>query len=273
MMTRYICFNGVFADAAFPAIDAANKSYRYGDGFFETLRVHHGQIPLWDLHRDRILRSMSLLGYAFAEGITIEGLYAQLLELCVRNQCAAQARVRLSFSNGNGGLFDQSCVYYLAEAHPFTTPDADEGISLGVYDELQKDAHRFSALKLSSGFIYSRAAQFCKRQGWDDCVIQNKAGSIIETVISNLFWIKNGSIFTPPVADGCVEGVFRSYLLAAEPQITERSCTRELLEEADELFLTNALRGIRKVRAFNGKTYTSDQTVALLSRHQQLRLE
>ncbi|MCD2423499.1 aminotransferase class IV [Niabella pedocola] len=268
-MMRYICFNGVFADAALPAIDAANKSYRYGDGFFETIRVHHAQVPLWQLHRERILRSLSLLGYAFAAGVTIEHLYDQLLELCARNQCTAQARVRISFSNGNGGLFDPSCVHYLIEAHAFTTPVADEGLSLGIYHELQKDAHYFSSLKLSNSFIYSRAAQACNRLGWNDCVIQNKDGAIIETVISNLFWIKNEEIFTPPVTDGCVAGVFRSYLLATEPGITERSCTLNALEEADELFLTNALRGIRKVGQFNGKTYAGDQTTALLSRHQQ----
>ncbi|MBO9595795.1 MAG: aminotransferase class IV [Niabella sp.] len=266
---RYICSNGVFADAALPAIDAANKSYRYGDGFFETIRVHHAQVPLWELHRERILRSISLLEYVFAAGVTIEQLYDQLLDLCARNQCAAQARVRISFSNGNGGLFDPSRVHYLIEAHPFTTPAADEGLSLGIYNELQKDAHRFSPLKLSNGFIYSRAAQFCNRYHWDDCVIQNKEGAAIETVISNLFWIKNGEIFTPPVTDGCVAGVFRSYLLAAAPEITERSCTLNALKEADELFLTNALRGIRKVRTFNGNTYASDRTAALISRHQQ----
>lgn len=266
---RYICSNGVFADAALPAIDAANKSYRYGDGFFETIRVHHAQVPLWKLHRERILRSLSLLGYAFAAGVTIEHLYDQLLELCARNQCTAQARVRVSFSNGNGGLFDQSCVHYLIEAHPFVTPVADEGLSLGIYNELQKDTHQFSSLKLSNGFIYSRAAQFCSRKGWDDCMIQNKEHAIIETVISNLFWIKHGKIFTPPVIDGCVEGVFRSYLLKAEPGITECSCTPDALKEADELFLTNALRGIRKVGQFNGQTYASDQTADLLFRHQQ----
>lgn len=269
-MMRYICANGVFADAALPVIDAANKSYRYGDGFFETIRVYHAHIPLWDFHRERILRSVSSLGYSFAESVTIEALYDQLLELCARNQCAAQARVRLSFSNGNGGLFDPSPMHYLIEAHPFTTPVSDEDVSLGIYNELQKDAHLFSALKLSNSFIYSRAAQFCHRQGWNDCVIQNKEGAVIETAISNLFWIKNENVFTPPVSDGCVEGVFRSYLLNTEPGITEHSCTLEALTEADELFLTNALRGIRKVRLFNGKTYASDQTAALFFRHQQL---
>ncbi|WP_300596607.1 aminotransferase class IV [Niabella sp.] len=268
-MTHYLCSNGIFADAAAPAIDAANKSYRYGDGFFETLRVHHSQVPLWELHQHRIQRSMALLGYSFAAGVTATQLYEQLLELCERNQCTTGARVRLSFSNGNGGLFDPSQVHYLIEAHPFTAPVSGEGLKLGIYDELQKEAHGFSSLKLASGFIYSRAAQFCIRQGWDDCVIQNTKHQVIETAISNLFWIKNGNLFTPPVTDGCVEGVFRSYLLATEPGITERSCTLEQLKEADELFLTNALRGIRKVAEFNGKTYASDQTAILLSRHQQ----
>ncbi|SDE28073.1 aminotransferase class IV [Niabella drilacis] len=265
----YQCFNGVFSDAAVPVIPAVNKGYRYGDGFFETLRVHHSAIPLWDLHRGRILRSLSLLDYSFAGDVSPERLYEEILKLCGLNHCQENARVRLSFSNGDGGLFDRSGLHYLIEAEPFA-PAPDKGLLLGLYNEMQKEVHRFSELKLSASFIYSRAAQCCNRQGWNDCVILNKKQQVVETSISNLFWIKDGALFTPPVTDGCVAGVFRSYLLTAEPGITERSCTPETLKEADALFLTNALRGIRNVVQYDGKCYNGALTASLQHRHNQL---
>lgn len=265
----YLCFNGVFSDAQVPVIPAANKAYRYGDGFFETLRVHRASIPLWDLHRNRILRSIALLNYSFAADVAPDRLYKEILELCSLNGCPESARVRLSFSNGNGGLFDRSELHYLIEAGAFA-PAPDKGLQLGIYDELPKEVHRFSGIKLANAFIYSRAAQFCSRKGWSDCVILNNDQQVIETSISNLFWAKNGDLFTPPVTDGCVAGVFRSYLLTAEPGITERSCTLETLKEADALFLTNALRGIRKVTQFDGTHYGDDPTEARLHQHNQL---
>jgi len=265
----YLCFNGVFSDVQKPVIPAANKAYRYGDGFFETLRVHNAAIPLWNLHSSRILKSSALLSYAFAARVSPERIYEEILDLCRMNHCSGSARVRLSFSNGNGGLFERSELHYLIEAEPFV-PLPDKELQLGIYDELQKEVHRFSGLKLAGGFIYSRAAQFCKQQGWGDCVILNKDQQVIETSISNLFWVKNGNIFTPPVTDGCVAGVFRSYLLTAEPGIAEQSCTLQTLKEADALLLTNALRCIRRVTRFDAKHYGDDQTAALLCRHNQL---
>ncbi|MGJ7031806.1 aminotransferase class IV [Niabella hirudinis] len=266
---HYLCFNGIFSDAATPVIAAANKGYRYGDGFFETLRVHRGTVPLWDLHRSRILKSLSLLNYRFAQGATLSRIYENIIELCHLNGCAESARVRLSFSNGDGGLFEASALHYLAEAMPFAATPED-ALVLGIYNELAKEAHRFSELKLSGNFIYSRAAQYCNERGWNDSILLNKEGRVVETTMTNLFWIKNGALFTPPVTDGCVAGVFRTYLLEAEPGITERSCTPETLREADELFLTNALRGIRAVAQFDGTYYAGNLTKTLQHRHNQL---
>ncbi|MBZ4188396.1 aminotransferase class IV [Niabella beijingensis] len=265
---RYVCFNGTFSAAGMPVIHAANRSYRYGDGFFETLRVHRSAIPLWKYHQARILKSIAQLGYTFAQDP--EALFNNILHLCTLNNCADSARVRLSFSNGDGSLFDDAPLHYLIEATAFTTPAAGNGLLLGRYDELQKEVHAFSELKLASSFIYSRAAQTCRLRGWDDCIIENTRHQAIETVISNLFWIKEGQLFTPPVSDGCVAGVFRAYLLDTGPHIAIQSCLPGTLEHADEVFLTNALRGIRKVQQIGDTGYKTARTELLLQQHTKL---
>lgn len=265
---RYVCFNGIFSAAGQPVIHAANRSYRYGDGFFETLRVHRSAIPLWKYHRDRILKSIAQLGYTFAP--PPEELFNNILQLCILNNCAGSARVRLSFSNGDGSLFDDTPLYYLIEAAAFPPPATGNGLLLGWYTGLQKDVHAFSALKLASSFIYSRAAQTCRLRGWDDCIIENTRQQAIETAISNLFWIKDGQLFTPPLTDGCVAGVFRAYLLDAGPPVDIQSCLPGTLENADEVFLTNALRTIRKVRQIGTTHYRTTRTEVLLEQHQQL---
>ncbi|MBO9620683.1 MAG: aminotransferase class IV [Niabella sp.] len=253
-----LCYNGNFAAADAPVLHAGNKSYRYGDGFFETIRVVNSKIPLQTLHKNRIEKSLLLLYYELP--VAIDTLFSQILELCSLNNCGNDARVRLSFSHGEGTLFEHAPLHYLIEATPYSLPATASGLNLGFYTGLKKEASSYSSLKLSSAFIYSRAAQYCTVQGWNDCLILNTRQQIIESVISNIFWIKNGVVATPPLTDGCIAGVFRSFLLKQDPLIEERSCTSEILKEADEIFLTNALRGIQSVQQLEERMYINTIT-------------
>ncbi|ANH79880.1 aminotransferase class IV [Niabella ginsenosidivorans] len=266
---KWLCFNGTFFNSDQPVISAGNKSYRYGDGFFETLRVHQSHIPLKAYHKKRIVKSLALLNYTLPDNVTIDLVFEKLLELCALNRCNNSARVRLSFSHGDGTLFENKALHYLIEADAFPPPAVTRsaGLFLGVFDAIRKEISPYSGLKLASGFIYSRAAQYCAAQQLDDVIILNTYGRLIESVISNIFWIRDGQLFTPPVNEGCVEGVFRSYLLNNAPLIVQQPCTTDDLKNAEELFLTNALRGIRSVQSFQGALYRTQQTQALLQQH------
>ncbi|AHF18039.1 aminotransferase class IV [Niabella soli] len=255
---NFLCVNGKFATATDPVIHAANKGYRYGDGFFETIRVFNGKIPLHVFHKARIEKSLMLLRYELP--VSLDALFGQILELCALNNCSNNARVRLSFSHGEGTLFEHTALHYLIEATAYTPQTAASGLKLGLYRELQKEASPYSSLKLSSAFIYSRAGQYCTERGLNDCLILNTGGQIIESIISNMFWIKDGITATPPLQDGCIAGVFRSFLLEQDPLIREQSCTIEMLKEADEIFLTNALRGVQRVQQLDDRIYADTLT-------------
>ncbi|HEX7753776.1 MAG TPA: aminotransferase class IV [Niabella sp.] len=268
---KFLCFNGAFYDAEQPVLGAGNKGYRYGDGFFETVRVHHSQIPLRVYHKNRIEKSLALLKYTLPKDVSVDLIFEQLLELCMLNQCSSSARVRLSFSHGDGDLFANQALHYLIEAAVFQSAGTgDTGLSVGLFDMLRKEASPYSGLKLASGFLYSRAAQYCVAHQLDDAVILNTNGRIAESVISNIFWISKGQLFTPPVNEGCVEGVFRSYLLSNGLQALQQPGTIDDLKNAEELFLTNALRGIRSVQQFLGASYPTQQTQLLLKDYASL---
>lgn len=259
--TRKICYNGIYYNEHEPVIQAGNKSYRYGDGFFETMKIWKGKILLEPYHKKRISKSMAQLGLMFPTGIDTHILFTQITALCAQNNCLEAARIRLSFSNGEGGLFDSANqLHYLIEAWPLDkrVNSCDEnGLTTGVFTYIKKNCDEYAPIKSSSAMIYSVAARYCLQNKWDDCIILNQKDHICESSIANIFWIKENRIFTPPLTEGCINGVMRAYLIDTIGAVTEMPCLQKDLLEADGIFLTNAIRGIRPVKTFGNKSYSN----------------
>ena len=113
--------------------------------------------------------------------------------------------------------------------------------------------------------MYVLAAQLAKKEGWDECILLNDSESISEAIHSNVFLVKGEKIITPHLDSGCVNGVMRAYVISMldDANFEEREVEAKELEEADEILLTNAVRGIQWVREFNGKVYTNKKAVEL----------
>jgi branched-chain amino acid aminotransferase len=99
----------------------------------------------------------------------------------------------------------------------------------------------------------------------DDCLLVNDNGNIIESINSNIFVVKNGTLYTSPISDGCVDGVMRKQILdiAAQNKILafEQPLTVHTLTNGDEVFLTNAIKGVQWVGQFKNKFYTNQRSV------------
>ncbi len=120
-----------------------------------------------------------------------------------------------------------------------------------------------SAIKTNNYLVYVMAAHFAKKQGWDDCLVLNSHDRVAESTISNLFWIKNRILYTPPLSEGCVAGVMRRWLMQKLPGL-DYECIEEetdlaTIKGADEVFLTNAISGIRWVENFDGVLFGNEQ--------------
>lgn len=266
-----ICVNGQYFDSCKPVLLSDNRAYRYGDGFFETILIKNNIIPLEKYHRKRIGKSFELLDYKLPTGITIENIFENIFETCKKNNCTDTVRVRLSFSNGNGGLLEtEQYVNYLIEVWPINYIHQDyqlKNLKLGIYKEQMKYNNFISNLKTSSALLFCMASRFAQIKGFDDCIILNHQNNICETTIANIFWIKNNTIFTPPLSEGCVNGVLRTFLLESISNVYEKPCTENALENADEVFLTNAIKGIQPVAQINNKTYVNHLTLELLRKY------
>ena len=261
----FICLNGNFYSQQSPVISSGNSSYRYGDGLFETIRCRQGELQLFNLHLTRLLDGMQRLGYetpAFFSGTLLE---KKIKELLRKNDCFELARVRLSVYRGEGGLFDNDYkTGYLIECWPLpraATEWNENGLVIGVYPGLKKTIDFLSNLKTASFLIYSLAAQYAKNERWNDAVVLNEENRIADTTIANLFIVSKGEIYTPSLDQGCVAGVMRAqvieFLKKKGVVVKEVKMDMALLSEADEVFLTNAIRGIRWVQRFENKSYSN----------------
>ena len=269
-----ICFNGKFTDADKAVLLASNRSYRYGDGLFETMKVKDGAIQLAASHMQRLFDGLSMLKMDVPALVTKDKLTDIILELCKQNKCEALARVRLSVSRGNGGLYDEDRkLQYLVECWPLNqsvNQVNENGLVIDIFPDALKSTDRFSNLKSANFLVYSMAAVYAKENKLNDCLVLNAHGRIADSTIANLFLMKGDTIFTPALSEGCVNGVMRKHLLeslaASNYQVEETIVSAEDLLAADEVFLSNAINGIRWVQRFRDKIYNNMKTVEIYRR-------
>ena len=258
-----VCLNGQFLPADQPVLMAHNKSYRYGEGIFETMKMTNEAIPLWELHWSRFQSSLQLFGFDMARLSTNNIIYEQIKELSRMNDCASLSRLRLSAFRGNGGPFDQANEFhYLIESWPLdpqTNQFNEAGSTIGIFPTARKSCDALANIKSASYLAYALAARHALAHQWDDALVINSHDRIADSSIANIFLVQDGHIITPPLSEGCVSGVMRKYLLEKLPgagyQVTEAPVSIHQLQQADELFLTNAIAGLRWVRHFEDREY------------------
>jgi len=261
----YICFDGKLLLAGQPALAADNKSYRYGDGLFETMKMVNGRIPLFPRHIQRLFQGLERLQFPIPPLFTPEKIQHEIISLCEKNKCSELGRIRLSVSRGEGGIYEQENdrLHYLIECSPANSSVNDwneKGLVTGIYPHARKSTDAFSGLKSANYLPYTMAARYAMQQQWNDCLVLNTAGFLADATIANIFIVKNNQLLTPATNQGGVDGVMRKYLLEtlSKAGYTAKETVLSIEEAmaADELFLTNALYGIRWVDCLGEKKYT-----------------
>lgn len=272
-----ICFNGKIISDLQPVFLASNRGYRYGDGLFETIKVQNKKLLLSSFHFERLFAGLTLMQFSIPPLFTEKKIEEEILRLCSKNNCDQLARVRFSLFRGNGGLYDpDQSLQYLIECWPLqesVNTLNENGLVIDVFRDAAKSCDQFSNLKSANFLCYSQAALFAKENKLNDCLVLNTAGYIADSTIANLFIIKDGNLSTPGLDQGCIGGVMRRHLLTDLPKagisVKEASISVEDILTADEVFLTNAIRGIRWVRQFQDSVYSNVMTTDIYSRLQK----
>jgi len=263
-MGGYLIYNGNLVPVSEFGISPANRSFRYGDGFFETIRCQSG-VALWvDYHIQRIAKSASVLKMALPTGLKIKYLASQINELLQVNGCLNGARLRLSVFREDGGHYTpvQNNASYILEVFTLDNEGYElnkTGLNAGFFRDMEKSCNTLSFIKSSSALLYVMAGLYAREQGWDEAIILNNHGFVAEALSSNIFMVSGGCIYTPALDQGCVDGIFRKLILDVAVKngfkLQECAILPEDILLADEVFITNTIRGIQWIKGIENKRY------------------
>lgn len=269
----FIIWNGELISQEHLIISPDNRSFRYGDGCFETIKVIKGNIILQDLHFKRLLSSLDILLITIPHFFTQEYFVKQILQIVSANNHVNQAKVRMTiYRNGEEmklSSSDNSLQFIVQSWHDEEGSNQfnKEGLSIDIYTAAKKSCDVFSSIKSNNFLPYLMGKLWADKLKLDDCLIINSNGAIADATIANVFIIVDGLIKTPSISEGCVNGTMRKYLLNCfekEKIQFEETVLREAdLLIASEIFLTNALYGIRWVNRVGNRQYVNETSFLL----------
>ena len=261
----YICYNGEFFNEEEAVVKLSNRSFRYGDGLFESIRCF-GTYPYhFEDHYHRLQRGMKLLQLESGEKLLPDRLKYYIERLLIKNKFFKAARLRLCVFRNDGGLYtpESSLASFAMECSQMDNEIYtlnSRGLMLGDYMEILKPVNQLSSIKSTSSLLFVLAAQYKKNRSFDDCIIYNEHKRIAETVSSNIFVVKGNNIFTPSLSEGCLDGVMRKIIIKLGKEIgfnvdDNARINSEFLLQADEVFITNAIQGIQWIIGYGEKRY------------------
>lgn len=272
MLPVFINFNGDIIPEDTKLLTVANRAFRYGDGLFESMRLMKGQLKFADLHADRLQRGMKALkidGYSQTDSWFLK---EKTGELARRNK-AKHGRLRLTVYRDAEGLYTPSRnqMAWCLELQPHDEPRYflnTKGLIVDVFTELHKPLNYLSNIKTCNSLIYVLAGLYKTQHRLDDVFLLNQNGFLCEAGSSNVFVVYKDHLYTPALSEGCVEGVMRQVVINLAKQInipvTEAQINPDILYEADEVFITNASRGIQSVMGMGIRRYFNEMSKVLV---------
>jgi len=214
------------------AIDPAQSGFAHGFAVFETILVADGLIQFWKAHWERLSRSAQTLGVELpCEG---KSALVAVRELLAELNGGAHA-IKLSAIKESG---ESRLLVYSRPAFP-----APEEVGLLVDGSFRlNEWSPLAGLKTHNYIENMHFMEIARSRECYDLARFNSKGEIVEGAGSNLFWAKNGQLFTPDARTGLLSGVVRQAILS-EMDVSEGFFFEDELLDADEVFLTNSIVG------------------------------
>ena len=273
-----INFNGVIKDTDLQLI-VSNRSFLYGDGVFETLKIVNNKILFFEDHYFRLMASMRIVRMEIPMSFTMEYLEEQILKLVEVMAIRDSARVRFNVFRNEGGFYlptDNSISFVIQatklENIKYKFPKSQFEVDL--YKDFIVPKQLLSTLKTTNKITHVTASIFAKENQLDSSLLINETKNVIEAANGNLFMLMGNSLITPPISEGCLNGIMRKQIMAIAKQmdlveVVEAVISPFDLQKADELFITNVIIGIQPITKYRKKefgTFLATQLIEKLNK-------
>ncbi|MCW2119749.1 aminotransferase class IV [Flavobacterium sp. 7A] len=270
-----INFNGTIV-AEDANILTQNRAFLYGDAVFETVKIVKGVVLFLEDHYFRLMASMRVVRMEIPMNFTMEHLEEQLLSVASVNNMLTSARVRITVFRNDGGYYlpTTNDVSYLI--HASVLEQQLYSVASGDYEvDLFKDFYitkqLLSSIKTTNRILNTTASIFAFENELDNCLLLNDSKNVVEAIQGNIFMRIGDKLITPPISEGCLNGVMRKQILAlakktANIEVVEDIISPFDLQKADELFITNVIKGVQSITKYRKKNFSSDLATALVER-------
>jgi branched-subunit amino acid aminotransferase/4-amino-4-deoxychorismate lyase len=274
MTNFFISYNHQIVAKDAPLFTIANRSFCYGDGFFESIRITGAEMPFIKNHFERIKETAAVLEISLPHDLTIESIQQTVKLLSEKNGIGSEGKVRINFFRNDGGLYapESSNCSVIIDVLPFNAEQGYElnskGLKVDLYQKIKKPCNVLSSIKSCNSLLYVLAGKYKRDNELEESVILNDKHNVCEFTSSNLFIVINGVLYTPAISEGCINGVMRKVIidLAAKARIYvyETELKPNDLIRADEIFLTNAVLGVQWIGAYKSKRYFNKVSKTLI---------
>ena len=244
------------ARARVPIVD---RGFLLGDGAFETLRVRAGHAIHPERHLERLRRGLGAIGIADTAADEAAEAVGRLVEEGSRrigSELYLRVHVTRTADAAEERLDAPGVVSGIVRAFvPYPERAYSEGLRVALSGHRKISTDPLATVKSLSYLPYLMVRRRARAEGWDDALVRNEHGRLIEASTSNLFVVRQGRLHSPGPKEGALDGVTRSVVLEEARSLgipVDETVDPSTLGQADEVFLTNTVGGLLPVREVQG---------------------
>ena len=250
-----------------------NRGFLFGDAVFETVKVVNNTVLFAEDHYFRLMASMRICRMEIPMNFTLEYFEEQILNLSNSQNISDSCRARMTFFRDSDGFYlpNSNDVGFIVTAQKLNTKEysvSNDFYEVELYKDFYISKHLLSTLKTTNKMINITGSVFAKENDYHNCILLNDDKSVVEALNGNLFMKIGNTISTPPVSDGCLNGIMRKQLIAIINKMEGYECVEKSispfdLQKSDELFITNVISGIQPITKYRKKEFGIDFSIKL----------
>jgi branched-subunit amino acid aminotransferase/4-amino-4-deoxychorismate lyase len=238
-----------------------NRPFLYGESLFTSFKTQNGTPQFLDSHFDRLEKAVeALFPFVVSDFKDLEAEISKSIDEKLEDY-DQYFRITIWIESEEAGLLVNSGTlhYQILEKKLVSTT---RPVSLTYSNITKAHNERSPYLKLGSYANAIMDLRSAKLSGFDDVIYLDCDTNILEASTSNVFYIKEDVFYTPPISGNVLAGITRLKLIEclkdAGRKVFENTISKNDLEEADAIFLTNAVRGITAVEKLNDVSFNTE---------------
>lgn len=238
-----------------------NRAFHYADALFETIKIWNGNICFFEEHYFRLMAGMRMLRMEIPMNFTLEFLEQEIEKLLKSYDHFKNGKIKLTvFRNATGLYFpDNQEIRYLITAQKGSFLPS-EIYKVDLFKDYLVPMCPLSNIKSTGRILNVLASIFANENEFDQSLLLNQEKRLVESANGNIFLIKEHTVKTPLLSEGCIHGIARKKIIEIlkkekNLEIKETKISPFELQTSDEMFTTNAIIGVQWITNYRKKKY------------------